>query len=53
MNSCAMLCGFRQRGIVPSLILFADTKGEKPETYAHVEIMRGFTQLWWGLDIVV
>jgi len=32
LNSTAMLCGFRERGIIPSLILFADTGGEMPET---------------------
>jgi 3'-phosphoadenosine 5'-phosphosulfate sulfotransferase (PAPS reductase)/FAD synthetase len=35
-NSTAMLCGFRERGIKPDLILFADTGGELPETYEHV-----------------
>ena len=35
-----MLCGFRNRGIVPKLIIFADTGAEMPHTYKHVEIMR-------------
>lgn len=47
-----MLCGMRERGIVPDLILFADTKGEKPETYAHMKIMDGFTRLWWNQPIL-
>lgn len=37
VNSTAMLCGFVERGIVPSLILFADTGGEMPQTYEQVE----------------
>ena len=44
-NSAAMLVGFKQRGIVPDVILFADTGGEKPETYEHLKIMQR-----WCLD---
>jgi hypothetical protein len=51
LNSTAMLVGFRDRGIVPSLILFADTGAERPETYAHVHQISAITQLWWGLAI--
>jgi hypothetical protein len=36
VNSTAMLCGMIERGIKPSLILFADTSGEKPPTYDYV-----------------
>jgi hypothetical protein len=39
-NSTAMLVGLFERGIVPDAITFADTGGEKPETYEHVEIMK-------------
>lgn len=39
INSTAMLCGFVERNIVPDAILFADTGGEKPATYAFLEIM--------------
>jgi len=35
-NSTAMIVGWHERGIVPYALLFADTGGEKPETYAHV-----------------
>lgn len=41
-NSCAVLIGLRDRGILPDAILFADTGGELPETYAHIEYMRGW-----------
>jgi hypothetical protein len=37
VNSTAMLIGFSHRGIRPDLILFANTGGELPETYAHIE----------------
>ena len=34
-NSTAMLVGLSQRGERPDVILFADTGGERPETYKH------------------
>ncbi len=36
VNSTAMLIGLWQRGVLPDLILFADTGGEKPETYSYI-----------------
>ena len=51
VNSSAMLCGFRERGIVPDLITFADTGGEFPHTYNHVEEMDGICREWWGIGI--
>lgn len=52
-NSTAMLCGFRERGIRPDLIAFADTGGELPETYEHVAFMQGRVREWWGLEIEI
>lgn len=40
VNSAAMLVGMWERGISPDAILFADTGGEKQETYAFVDAMR-------------
>lgn len=37
INSTAMLIGMAERGISPQWIIFADTAGEKPETYRHVD----------------
>ncbi len=37
VNSTAVLVGLREHGIIPDLILFADTGGEKPETYAFLD----------------
>src|SRR5262245_34280577 len=42
VDSTAMLVGLAQRGIVPQLILFADTGGEKPETYVYQATMDSF-----------
>lgn len=39
-NSTAMLVGMKERGIRPDHITFADTGGEKPHTYEHIEIMQ-------------
>ena len=36
INSTAMLVGMHERGIRPDAITFADTGGERPETYAYV-----------------
>ena len=38
VNSTAMLIGMQQRSVIPDLILFADTGGEKPETYHFSEL---------------
>lgn len=39
VDSTAMLIGLWSRGMRPDLILFADTGGEKPQTYAYLNIM--------------
>lgn len=36
-NSTAMLIGMVRRGVIPDAILFADTGGEVPEVYEHIE----------------
>lgn len=40
VDSTALLVGLKQRGIRPDLILFADTGGEKPDTYLYAPIMQ-------------
>src|SRR5271168_730722 len=42
VNSTAMLIEFANRGIHPDLILFADTGGEKPETYQYLKVIQPF-----------
>ncbi len=39
VNSTAMLVGMKILGITPDLILFADTGGEKPETYSFLDTL--------------
>lgn len=38
-NSTALLIGLHNRNERPDAIVFADTGGERPETYAHIEVM--------------
>jgi len=42
VNSTAMLVEFANRGIRPEMILFADTGGEKPETYRYMPIIQRY-----------
>lgn len=39
MEDRGLLVGMAERGVRPDLILFADTGGEKPETYEFVNTM--------------
>jgi hypothetical protein len=42
VDSTAMLVGLAHRGVRPDLILFADTGGERPETYAYLPIIQAW-----------
>ena len=42
VNSTAMLVEFAKKKIVPDLILFADTGGEKPETYRYLPVIDAY-----------
>lgn len=39
VNSCAMICLLVKNGVGIDWILFSDTLAEKPDTYAHLDIM--------------
>jgi hypothetical protein len=44
-NSTAIICGWIEKGLQPfDLILFADTGGEKPHTYKHIEVLNRFLE---------
>lgn len=45
VNSVAMLFLFWQYGLIPNLITFADTGGEKPETYAYLSVIAEWLKL--------
>src|SRR5437660_3516000 len=53
VDSTAMLIEFARLGIRPDLILFADTGGEKPETYQYLAIIRPFLQRVGFPDVIV
>jgi hypothetical protein len=53
VDSTAMLIEFARRGIRPDLILFADTGGEKPETYAYLDVVRPFLVEAGFPDVVI
>ena len=46
VDSTAMLATMKNAGIVPDLILFADTGGEKPETYSYVRDLDDWLSSW-------
>lgn len=46
VDSTAMLIALKDAGITPELILFADTGGEKPETYDHAHAMDEYLVSW-------
>jgi hypothetical protein len=42
VNSTALVIEMVKRNMKPDLVLFADTGAEHPETYEHLEIMKGW-----------
>jgi hypothetical protein len=53
VDSTAMLVEFAHRSIQPDLILFADTGGEKPETYEYLRVIRPFLTKVGFPDVIV
>lgn len=51
VDSTAMLVALRAAGLRPAVITFADTRGEKPHTLAHVERMNAVL-LEWGWPLI-
>jgi hypothetical protein len=52
-NSTAMLVGMAERGERPDLIIFADTGGELPATYAYLPIMDAWLKSVGFPEIVI
>ena len=46
VDSTAMLVALHDAGVKPSVITFADTGGEKPETLAHLDRMQAVLRQW-------
>ena len=54
VDSTAMKVALHRQGIRPDVITFADTGGEKPETYAHLDVMNAWQRsIGWPETIVV
>lgn len=53
VDSTAMLVGLAVRGIRPDVILFADTGGEKPETYAYLAIVNAWLRSVGFPEVIV
>ncbi len=52
VDSTAMLVALHAAGIRPNIITFADTGGEKPETYAHVDAVNQVLASWGWPPII-
>ena len=46
VDSTAMLVAMKREGVIPDAILFADTGGEKPETYAYLDYVEPWLASW-------
>ena len=46
VDSTTMLVAMRREGVIPDKILFADTGGEKPETYAYLDHIEPWLASW-------
>ena len=51
-NSTAMLVGLLEHNERPDFILFADTGGERPETYRHIKVVNDWCQ-FVGFPLIV
>lgn len=51
VDSTAMLVAFKRAGIIPDLVMFADTGGEKPETYRYLDKIEPWLREWAGIGI--
>src|SRR3546814_252970 len=52
VDSVAMTIALIQLGCVPDLVIFADTVGERPETYAYIETFQNWLRQN-GVEIVI
>ena len=53
VDSTAMLVAMKRNGRMPGAILFADTGGEKPETYQYVEEIGPWLRSWGAPQVTV
>ena len=53
VDSTAMLVAMKRENIVPGAILFADTGGEKPETYEYIDYIGPWLKSWGAPEVTV
>jgi hypothetical protein len=51
VNSVATLILLRNYGLRPQLVTFANTRGEKPGTYAYLAVVEQWLHTHWGLPL--
>jgi hypothetical protein len=52
VDSTGMLFEFDRQGYMPDLLIFADTGGERPDIYAHIEKLNKWLKKKWNKTIV-
>jgi 3'-phosphoadenosine 5'-phosphosulfate sulfotransferase (PAPS reductase)/FAD synthetase len=53
VDSTGMLFEFDRQGYMPDLLIFADTGGERPDIYAHIEKLNKWLKKKWGKQIII
>lgn len=53
VDSTGMLFEFDRQGYMPDLLIFADTGGERPDIYAHIEKLNKWLDKKWSKQILI
>lgn len=53
VDSTGMLFEFDRQGYMPDLLIFADTGGERPDIYAHIEKLNKWLAKKWDKQIII
>lgn len=53
VDSTGMLFEFDRQGYMPDLLIFADTGGERPDIYAHIEKLNKWLDKKWSKQIII
>lgn len=53
VDSTAMILALLDMGVIPNLIIFADTSAEKPETYSYIRYFSDWLMEHYGIRITI
>lgn len=53
VDSTGMLFEFDRQGYMPDILIFADTGGERPDIYAHIEKLNKWLAKKWDKQIII